>query len=288
MKSILILLFTIFFLSSYSQTFVKSYYPNTKIKVKLPGVVQVNDSLFCDIDEMNNIGYREFYYYKQHYKIFELEDNLSIPDKQINYKPDTLVFGNKDIFEGMFSSGNYWNHPTYSVYPIVGITYQQAIQYSKWRTDMVFEQFLIKQKLIPKMFMNTQAFTIEDYFNGNYRNIKPATRFIYYFEYSLPSEDEWQSICRKFYYKDGKYIGSHRINSTKNFPLNYNSYSKSEVEIWDMQDEVSEMLIDSTIVIGLNWNDSFDIKKIDMVRENTSPTATIGFRNIGKWKKWKY
>lgn len=47
------------------------------------------------------------------------------------------------------------------------------------------------------------------------------------------------------------------------------------------------MAIDSNQYIGLNWQDSFDLKQISIVRESKSPKATIGFRNIGKWKKWK-
>jgi hypothetical protein len=235
--------------------------------------------LFCDKFEITNLDYREFFYYRKTYELINPQVNLNI-------KPDTLVLDDS-IFYGMPTSGLYWSHPAFDSKPSLGLTYQQVILFTKWRTDMVFEQFLIKQKVLPKIPMNMQAFTIEDYFAGNYRNIKPDPRYLYYFEYSLPSEAEWKLIFKQFYFQDALYIGPSRVNSTANFPNNYDSYSKSKVNIKNMQDEVSELLIDSNKVIGLNWNDSFSVSKLDTIRTNTLPSAYVGFRNIGKWIKWE-
>lgn len=284
MKKVLLFLFSICLLCLNAQT--KTYYPNSRIKVILPGVVQVNDSLFCDIDEMNNIGYREFYYYMHHYEVFKLSKLLN-PPKQINYKPDISVFEDIDVFKGMPTSGDYWSHPAFSKYPIAGITYEQAILYSKWRTDMVFEQFLIKQKVIPKMYMNMQAFTIEDYFNGSYREIKADTNYLYYFEYSLPTKEEWTQALMFSNYENGKYKFPKHLTNPKQTFIDNSEFENKNCKIKNLNNNVSEWLIDTNQYIGLNWQDSFDLKQISIVRESKSPKATIGFRNIGKWKKWK-
>jgi hypothetical protein len=287
MKKLILLLFVIYFVNANSQTYAKSYYPNTKIKVKLPGVVQVNDSLFCDVEEMNNIGYREFYYYIMHYVIFKVAD-LSNQTKQNNLKPDKLVFEDIDVFKGMPTYGNYWSHPAFSIYPIAGITYEQAILFSKWRTNIVFEQFLIKQKVIPQMYMNMQAFTIEDYFIGNFRDIKPDTNYLYYFEYNLPSKEEWNLVLLFSNYKNGEYKFPNHLTNPKQKFIDFPEYEYKKSKIKNLNNNVSEWLIDSNQYIGLNWRDSFDFKNIAKVRESNQPSATIGFQNIGKWKKWKY
>ena len=45
------------------------------------------------------------------------------------------------ICEKLYGAVRYFQHPKYRHYPIVGISYVQAMNYCKWRTDRVNEKF---------------------------------------------------------------------------------------------------------------------------------------------------
>lgn len=55
--------------------------------------------------------------------------------------PDTLVWrtplGDQKTF-----TDNYLRHPAYHNYPVVGVSWIQAVEFSKWRTDRVNEKYL--------------------------------------------------------------------------------------------------------------------------------------------------
>jgi sulfatase modifying factor 1 len=65
--------------------------------------------------------------------------------------PDTLVWrkslGNTDIL-----TQNYFRHPAYAEYPVVGVTWLQANEYCKWRTNVVNLKKLIDKGHIKNIF----------------------------------------------------------------------------------------------------------------------------------------
>lgn len=105
-------------------------------------------SFFMDETEVTN---SEYFLYVQYMKdVF--------PPSQEEYKhiynavlPDTLVWrkslGNTDIL-----SENYFRHPAYADYPVVGVTWTQANQYCKWRTNAVNLKKLIDRGFIKNIF----------------------------------------------------------------------------------------------------------------------------------------
>jgi sulfatase modifying factor 1 len=105
-------------------------------------------SFYMDEAEVTN---SEYFLYVQYTK------NVFPPSEE-NYKhiynsvlPDTLVWrkslGNTDIL-----SENYFRHPAYSDYPVVGITWLQANEYCKWRTNAVNLKILIDKGHIKNIF----------------------------------------------------------------------------------------------------------------------------------------
>ncbi|WP_299051336.1 gliding motility lipoprotein GldJ [uncultured Polaribacter sp.] len=107
-------------------------------------------SFFMDETEVTN---SEYFLYVQYIKdVF--------PPSEEKYKhiynsvlPDTLVWrkslGNTDIL-----SENYLRHPAYADYPVVGVSWLQANQYCKWRTDAVNLKKLIDKGYIKNIFDN--------------------------------------------------------------------------------------------------------------------------------------
>ncbi len=45
---------------------------------------------------------------------------------------------------------NYLRHPSFQDYPVVGVTWQQATNYAKWRTERVNEGLLEREGYIEK------------------------------------------------------------------------------------------------------------------------------------------
>ena len=75
--------------------------------------------------------------------------------------PDTLVWrsslGNTELL-----SESYLRHPAYSEYPVVGVSWLQAVQYCKWRTSAVNLKNLIDKGVLSNVLGND---TIRNFFD---------------------------------------------------------------------------------------------------------------------------
>ncbi len=98
-------------------------------------------SFYMDETEVTNIMYMEYLDWLK--SVF--------PPSEANYKniyagavPDTLVWRNRLGFNETMVN-NYLRHPAYSNYPVVGVNWIQATEFSKWRTNRVNELRLEKE-----------------------------------------------------------------------------------------------------------------------------------------------
>ncbi len=95
-------------------------------------------SFYMDETEVTNLMYMEYLDWLK--RVF--------PPEQENYKniyegasPDTLVWRNRLGYNETMTN-NYLRHPAYANYPVVGVNWIQAVEFSKWRTDRVNESTL--------------------------------------------------------------------------------------------------------------------------------------------------
>ncbi len=63
--------------------------------------------------------------------------------------PDTLVWRNRLGYNETMTN-NYLRHPAYASYPVVGVNWIQAVEFSQWRTDRVNEAILEKKGYLKK------------------------------------------------------------------------------------------------------------------------------------------
>jgi len=173
-------------------------------------------SFYMDETEVTNIMYMEYLDWLK--RVFDPADE--------NYKniyegalPDTLVWRNRLGYNETMTN-NYLRHPAYANYPVVGVNWIQAVEFSKWRTDRVNENVLEREGYLKRDAKVTEAkgdntFSTETYLNaptktygGNEdivlkgkrgRASKDSTNLyaqrtsgIILPEYRLPTEAEWE------------------------------------------------------------------------------------------------
>ena len=93
-------------------------------------------SFYMDKYEVTNIGWREYLDWNQF--VF----GQTKPELVEALLPDTTVWRDEMAYNEPFTE-YYFRHPAYSFYPVVGVSWEQAMAYCQWRTDRVNEKILI-------------------------------------------------------------------------------------------------------------------------------------------------
>jgi len=132
-------------------------------------------SFFMDETEVTNKMYSEYLYWVK----------TVFPPTEENYKniyngaiPDTLVWRNRLGYNETMTN-NYLRHPAYADYPVVGVNWIQATEFSKWRTDRVNENILEREGYLKKdnKIMLGSEVTAEKSFNTEAYINTPSTSF---------------------------------------------------------------------------------------------------------------
>ena len=168
-----------------------------------PRTVSVS-SFFMDETEVANIHYREYLHWINRTYGNDYPDiyNKALPDTQswrkaLQYNEPQVEF--------------YFRHAAYNYYPVVGVTWDQANLYCRWRTDRVNELVLIQKGYLKKnpFQVSEDNFSVRTYVAGQYegaagvkkKDIDPTgtgKRNIRYedgiltADYRLPTEAEWE------------------------------------------------------------------------------------------------
>ena len=103
-------------------------------------------SFYMDETEVTNLMYLEYLDWLK--RVFPpTEENYSrIYDGAV---PDTLVWRNRLGYNEVMTN-NYLRHPAYAEYPVVGVSWIQAVEFTKWRSDRVNEMLLEQDGIIAK------------------------------------------------------------------------------------------------------------------------------------------
>ncbi len=95
-------------------------------------------SFYMDETEVTNLMYLQYLDWLKQVFPPENDEYRSIYNGAL---PDTLVWRNRLGFNEVMTN-NYLRHPAYAQYPVVGVSWIQAVEFSKWRTDRVNELIL--------------------------------------------------------------------------------------------------------------------------------------------------
>ncbi len=167
-------------------------------------------SFYMDENEVTNADYREYLYWLS--RVYDVD---YYPEIYRSALPDTLVWRSKLSYNEMMVE-NYLRHPAYNFYPVVGVSWIQAMKYCSWRTDRVNEQILIDKGIFnvyPDQNdadnFNTETYLYKEgeYTQQNKKGIKDLDRNSPYGKegrpariedgillpkYRLPTEAEWE------------------------------------------------------------------------------------------------
>lgn len=248
---------------------VGAFFPIKKKKEFLPpGTTKINDTLFADETEISNFSWVEYEYSVMRKYGFHSKEHLSV-------LPDTTVWRDPSSFNEPYVK-YYYRHPAYRDYPVVGISYEQAVAFCKWRTDRV-KEFMCISKKYP----------------------------IIYFEYRLPSKTEWEFLSNNGdgiltnggKNEKGMVTFNHRwakdtIEWKKDKQLSYSevlapvySYWPSRFKLYNMFGNVSEMVLEKGISKGGSWSSFLEECRVGKDQTYLKPTAMIGFRCVCVVKK---
>ena len=105
-------------------------------------------SFYLDESEVTNSEY--LFYLEWMEKVFppSFETYKNI---YLSAVPDTLVWRDVLGFNELLTE-NYLRHPSYANYPVVGVSWIQATQYCKWRSDRVNEKILMEKGVLNPLF----------------------------------------------------------------------------------------------------------------------------------------
>ncbi|MFT6826174.1 MAG: gliding motility-associated lipoprotein GldJ, partial [Patiriisocius sp.] len=98
-------------------------------------------SFYMDETEVTNFMYLQYLEWIKEVFPPENENYRKIYEGAL---PDTLVWRNRLGYTEVMTN-NYLRHPAYAEYPVVGVSWLQAVEFSNWRTDRVNELILEKE-----------------------------------------------------------------------------------------------------------------------------------------------
>jgi formylglycine-generating enzyme required for sulfatase activity len=167
-------------------------------------------SFYIDQFEVTNFNWLEYLYwigrtYEEYPMIYQ------------NALPDTLCWRSPMAYNEPYVE-YYLRHPTYANYPVVGVSWSQANDFCKWRTDRVNEFILIREGVLTmNPDQSGDPFTTDSYLANQYhpqeeqflRDLNPKTGWsgkrkdlgqrivrmedgILLPRYRLPTEAEWE------------------------------------------------------------------------------------------------
>jgi gliding motility-associated lipoprotein GldJ len=128
-------------------------------------------SFYMDETEVTNLMYLEYLDYLK--RVYPPEDP-SYKNIYLGALPDTLVWRNRLGYAEMMTQ-NYLRHPGYAEYPVVGVSWIQAVEYAKWRTDRVNELFLEESGYIKRGAKTTDVTADANFSTDTYINAPSQT-----------------------------------------------------------------------------------------------------------------
>jgi formylglycine-generating enzyme required for sulfatase activity len=229
-----------------------------------PGTVQISETFFADETEVSNLSWLEYEHWTAVKYGFGSKEHQAV-------LPDTLVWRNAESYNEPYVK-YYYRHPGYHNFPVVGVNYEQALIFCKWRTERVKEYYALihKKELV--------------------------------IEYTLPNKEEWELISMSSSSvlnnkgRDEKGLATlncareledsllkdKRINNGK-FPdvtTPVYAYKPNRFGLFNSLGNVSEMVLEKGLSKGGGWRHPLEQCRVGKEILYTKTEAWLGFRCV--------
>ncbi len=153
-------------------------------------------SFYMDETETSNTDWREYLHWLR--RVY-----VDYPQVLKNALPDTLVWRSPLGYNEPFVT-DYFRHPAYNDYPVVGVSWLQATDYCQWRSDRVNEMLLVQKGILELELgqKNEDNFNTDAYLAGQYTGKVKE---------NLPSMNPDQPEGRPVRFEDGILLPKYRL-----------------------------------------------------------------------------
>ncbi len=270
MKKIFYLL--VFIISMFS---ISAFQLVEKDIYRFPGTVKIVDNFYFDVHEISNLSWKEYLSW------MEEKEGKDSPFYQAAY-PDTLVWMNKEYTYGEPFMNNYFQHPAYDNYPLVGVSYQQANDYCAWRTERVKEMFKANKVKFSKNFKYRLPSALEwdliaraEIKEDKYREVRRRKRKENFSHWNLFN---MRSKSRDLERKNNPHLAQFEYSSST-APVS--SYIPNTYGVHHLYGNVAEMVAEEGIAKGGSFIDYYEeIYPSGKDASYTKPTHWLGFRCV--------
>jgi len=248
-----------------------------------PGTVFFKGSLYIDKTEVRNLDWLEYVSWnKRIYGDTSRQYLASLPDTSV--WNDQLVYNEPYV-------RYYFRHLAFGDYPVVGVSYEQALAYCKWRSDWVNYFLYIREHKI----------SMSD------RITEPIPERV---RYRLPTEKEFEEIAAiaysqkvlrklnrkpryRYNYLREKSIDSFNSDTSLSVTIASGSsdtlitaevlsYYPNEIGVYNILGNVAEMVQEKGVAKGGGWKHTQEEGSLEKQQLYIKPENWIGFRCIAE------
>lgn len=192
--------------------------------------------------------------------------------------PDTTVWILPESYNGPLVK-QYFRHPVYTDYPVVGLSKSQAMAYCQWKSKDSPFTFTLPTR---KQFVRA----------GRGEDQRPYAHGIWINNFdSKGFPCNYRQVDNGYITLDQKTGKLSLIESSSSFlddgamyTATGRSYEVNEFGLYNLSGNVAEMLIDEDLALGGSWYDpGYDVR-LESERDASEPSSFVGFRLVATAK----